>query len=89
MSEKWAEQEPMACFWKQCSNHKRCRDHGSCVAASQVGGKDIDRRECAAKILDRRYPKVAEKIRAGMRSSTWPEDLIDPGLLLDILEAAE
>lgn len=50
---------------------------------------DQDRREQAAKILDRSYPKVADKIRAGMRSSTWPEDLIDPGTLLDLLETYE
>lgn len=48
--------------------------------------RDRSRRERAATILDRSYPKVAAKIRAGMRSSTWPEDLIDPGLLLDLLE---
>lgn len=38
MAEKWAEQEPMACYWKQCSNQKRCGEFGSCVAASQAGG---------------------------------------------------
>jgi hypothetical protein len=48
---------------------------------------DTARRERVALLLDRNYPKVAACIRAGMRSSTWPEHLIDPGLLLDLLEA--
>ncbi len=47
---------------------------------------DAGRRSKAAAVLAERYPKVAAKIRAGMRSSTWTEDLIDPGLLLDLLE---
>lgn len=53
--------------------------------------RDADRKRhaIAASVLDRRYPKVAEKIRAGMRSSTWPEDLVDPGLLLDVIEQLE
>ena len=50
---------------------------------------DRDRRERAARVLDHRFPKVAAKIRAGMRSSTWPEDLVDPGLLLDLLESEQ
>lgn len=51
--------------------------------------KDQARRELAASVLDRRYPKVADMIRAGMRSSTWPENLVDPGLLLDLLEKVQ
>lgn len=47
---------------------------------------DAGRRERVASVLDASYPKVAAKIRAGMRSSTWPEDLVDPGLLMDLLE---
>lgn len=46
-----------------------------------------DAREIAAKALDKSYPRIARQIRAGMRSSNWPEDLVDPGLLIDILEA--
>ena len=49
--------------------------------------KDRARRELAATVLeDGGYPKIADQIRAGMRSSTWPENLVDPGLLLDLLE---
>lgn len=51
--------------------------------------KDQARRELAASVIERRYPKVAAQIRAGMRSSTWPESLIDPGCLLDLLEKIE
>lgn len=52
--------------------------------------KDGTRRELAATVLeDGGYPKVADMIRAGMRSSTWPENLVDPGLLLDLLELLE
>jgi hypothetical protein len=52
--------------------------------------KDQARRELAATVLeDGGYPKIADKIRAGMRSSTWPENLVDPGLLLDLLEKLE
>lgn len=44
-------------------------------------------REAVAKILDRSYPKVARKIRAGMRSSNWSEDLVDPGFLFGALKS--
>lgn len=51
--------------------------------------KDQARRELAASVIEKRYPKVADSLRAGMRSSTWPENLIDPGCLLDLLEKIE
>lgn len=51
--------------------------------------KDQARRELAASVLEPRYPKIAAMIRAGMRSSNWPENLVDPGLLLDLLEKIE
>lgn len=45
-------------------------------------------REVAAKALEaRRYQKVADCIRSGMRSSNWPEMLVDPGIIIDALEA--
>lgn len=28
----------MECFWPRCSDHKRCKAHGSCVAKAQAGG---------------------------------------------------
>lgn len=52
--------------------------------------KDQKRRELAASVLeDGGYPKIADKIRAGMRASNWKEDLVDPGLLLDLLDRIE
>lgn len=49
--------------------------------------QDRRRRELAASVLeDGGYPKIADQIRAGMRSSNWSENLVDPGLLLDLLE---
>jgi hypothetical protein len=44
-------------------------------------------REVAAKALEaRNYQKVADCIRSGMRSSNWPEMLVDPGIIIDALE---
>lgn len=63
--------------------------HDLAIEQEEERAKDRSRRERVATVLARRYPKVADKIRAGMRSSTWPEDLIDPGVLIDLLEQEE
>jgi hypothetical protein len=60
---------------------------GAYYANTYKGMGDDDAREIAAKALDKSYPQVARKVRAGMRSSNWTEDLVDPGLLIDVLES--
>lgn len=55
-------------------------------AGDGVRYADHENREIAAKLLEPRYPKIAGMIRAGLRSTNDPNYLVDPGLLLDLLE---
>ncbi len=63
--------------------------NGMTAQEQQRQDADMARRERVADLIEKRHPKTAAKIRAGMRSSNWPEDLIDPGYLLDLLEKIE
>lgn len=39
--------------------------------------------EIAISPIEKQYPKVAAKLRAGMHSSNWPEDRVDPRLVVE------
>lgn len=62
---------------------------GQIAQREAARAKELERREIVANVLQDRYPAVADKIRSGMRYSTYPECLIDPGLMLDLLEKVQ
>jgi hypothetical protein len=64
-------------------------DGWKAARASTSTDKEAGDRDLIAQVLEQwKYHKIATKIRSGMYSSSWPEDLINPGVLWDAISRA-